>query len=67
MALIAVCLSVAFVICGRANEGSGGKCVRVGGRWKKEEQGVYVCVCVREQLLCVSCRSAGVEADLFPQ
>lgn len=73
MALIAVCLTVTFVICGRANGGSGGleSKVREGGRdglageggRNRESEWEGACA----HLLCVSCRSAGAEADLFPQ
>ena len=61
MALIAVCLSVTFVICGRANEGSGGPESKVrergrgrgrdglageGGReWREWGREAGVCVC----------------------
>lgn len=42
MALIAVCLTVTFVICGRANEGSGGlgSEVREGGRAGSAGEGI---------------------------
>lgn len=73
MALIAVCLTVTFVICGRANEGSGGleSKAREGGRdsvageggRNRESEWEGACA----HLLCVSCRSVGAEADLFPQ
>lgn len=73
MALIAVCLSVTFVILWEGKRGikrSGGEREREGGRYgmagEREE-----CVCEKEcvcsSLVCVSCRSAGAEADLFPQ
>ena len=41
MALIAVCLTVTFVICGRANEGSGEQSEREGGmQWQVKEGSV---------------------------
>lgn len=69
MALIAVCLTVTFVICGRANEGSGEQSEREGGMlWQVKERSVeeseWEGVCAH--LLCVTCRSAGAEADPFP-
>lgn len=54
MALIAVCLTVTFVICGRANEGSGGPESRVreceggreGGDRQSEGEGAVLISCV---------------------
>lgn len=75
MALIAVCLTVTFVICGRANEGSGGAGEQsqereggrdgVAGEGGRNGESEWEGACAH--LLCVSCRSAGAEADLFPQ
>lgn len=70
MALIAVCLTVTFVICGRANEGSGEQSEREGGsdalagERRELEESEWDGACAH--LLCASCRSAGAEADLFP-
>ncbi len=62
MALIAVCLSVTFVICGRANEGSGGpeSKVKEGGRdglageggSNRESEGGREGRCVCSSLVC---------------
>lgn len=67
MAMIAVCLSVTFVICGRANEGSGGLESQVRGNlgrrggllgvrgWGKQREGYEGgTAAVRELIFCVS-------------
>lgn len=74
MALIAVCLTVTFVICGRANEGSGGRggARRGGGEEERRGEGMVWqvreganrSVCARVHV-CVSLADLLVRKQIF--